>query len=334
MSDSGELKVEIGDHVPWAKGVIHRFAEKMGFDEASLSEIDLCVTELLTNLVVHKAKNGKVRFHEITENGLSGIEILVEDEGPGIRDIPEVLRGGKSTAGSMGQGLATVQRNVDEFKIHSDSQGTRITIRKYLPPDESKDLPSYSELLVSVSVRTHPESNICGDGHVIRHDGPRTMLAVIDGLGHGKDARNAASRAEAYLHANHRKPLTQMPAELHSILHSTRGGVAGIAVIDKATEELSFVGVGNIHARLWLSEGNGWVRPVSMNGTLGVSFRIPRIFVYPWKRGSIFIMHSDGLRDSWELSKQERSLHPTEIARRLMQRYWRHSDDATVMVVR
>lgn len=332
--ESGELRIELPDHVHWAKGVIRRFAEKIGFSQILLHGIELCVAELATNLVVHKSKNGRISFHAITENGLKGIEITAQDDGPGIKNIPEALHGGTSTSGSLGQGLASVQRTVDEFEIHSNHNGTLVRIRKYLPPEKDKEDLARKDLVISVSVRTHPESNVCGDGHMIRHDGSKTLLSVIDGLGHGKQARDAAAVAEAYLHANYRKPLEQMPEELHALLRHTRGAVAGIVRIDEVKGTMDFIGVGNISARLWMADSKEMVRPVSMSGTLGVSLRTPRIFSYPWTKKSILIMHSDGLREHWDLSREDITLPAAEISQMLIQNYWRKNDDATVLVAK
>lgn len=332
MKKTNEMRIEKEEHMLETRGIIHRFAEKLEFSDKLLAQIDLCVSELATNLVVHRAKNGKMSFREVQEDDLRGIEILVQDEGPGIKNVPQALQGGLSTAGSLGQGLASVQRIADEFEIYSNSNGTRVRLRKYLPPE--KTAVSYKGLVVSVAVRTHPESTICGDGHVIRHDGPRTLLAVIDGLGHGTQARAAATVAEAYLHANYRKPLEQMPAELHELLRHTRGAVAGIGRIDEAQKMIHFIGIGNISVRLWSAENAGWIRLISINGTLGASFRAPRLFSYPWEKKSVLVMHSDGLKERWDLSKDECAKNPTEIARILMTNHWRRTDDATVMVAR
>ncbi|NLI98955.1 SpoIIE family protein phosphatase [bacterium] len=332
--EKGELQIEVSEHILWAKGVVKRFAEKLGFYSSSLHEIELCVAELATNLIVHKVKNGRLSFNAISENGLRGIEITAQDEGPGIKNLPDALRGGVSSSGSLGQGLASVQRFADEFEIHSNQEGTHVKIRKYLPPEKESEDTSRRDLTVSVSVRTHPESTVCGDGHIIRHDGPKTLLAVIDGLGHGKSAREAAAAAEAYIHANYRKTLEQMPEELHSILRHTRGAVASIARIDEDKEKIDYIGVGNISARLWLPQSSEMVRLVSMSGTLGVSLRTPRLFSYPWKKKSVLIMHSDGIREHWEVTKKELSESPTEIAQELIKNYWRKNDDATVLVAK
>lgn len=332
MDKPHRLKIGISDHVPWARAEVRRFAKEMGFEDKLLAEIELCVSELATNLVVHNTTNGQLTFEGFKENGLEGIEIISTDDGPGIKNLEEALRGGLSSAGSLGEGLSSVQRIADEFEIHSSKTGTRVSIRKYLPkPKPAGGMPLIS---VSVVVRTHPESPVCGDGYVIRHNGLSTMVAVIDGLGHGEKARHAAAKAEAYLHANHRKPLSQMPAELHNQLRSTRGAVVGIARIDETEGKLYFVGVGNISARLWMPAEKTWARPVSMSGTLGVSLREPRIFAYRWQKGSLLVVHSDGIKDAWELDHDQFSQTPAKIAAYILQGYWRRSDDATVLVAK
>jgi hypothetical protein len=71
-----------------------------------------------------------------------------------------------------------------------------------------------------------------------------------------------------------------------------------------------------------------------MTGTLGVSFHQPRVFSYPWKKGNLLIIHSDGIAESWELSPQDFNTHPTEISQNLIEKHWQQNDDATVMVAK
>jgi serine/threonine-protein kinase RsbT len=56
------------------------------------------------------------------------------DSGPGIEDIERVLKGGYSTARSLGLGLSGSRRLVDDFSIESSlGKGTRIVIVKWKP---------------------------------------------------------------------------------------------------------------------------------------------------------------------------------------------------------
>jgi serine/threonine-protein kinase RsbT len=59
-------------------------------------------------------------------NGLNrhGISVIATDDGPGIPDIRQALRGGFSTSGSLGLGLPGVRRLMDEFEITSQPNPT------------------------------------------------------------------------------------------------------------------------------------------------------------------------------------------------------------------
>lgn len=64
--------------------------------------------------------------------GDSGIEVIVEDEGPGIADVDRVLDGGYSTSGGFGRGVAGARALVDEFTIETElGSGTRVEMRKW-----------------------------------------------------------------------------------------------------------------------------------------------------------------------------------------------------------
>jgi len=61
-----------------------------------------------------------------------GVELVAQDEGPGIADIPLALSEGYSTGGGLGCGLPGVQRLMDDFEINSTpGLGTRIVARKW-----------------------------------------------------------------------------------------------------------------------------------------------------------------------------------------------------------
>jgi anti-sigma regulatory factor (Ser/Thr protein kinase) len=82
------------------------------------------------NLVIH-AGGGLLRA-EITSESM---EIVAEDQGPGIPDVKQALKEGWSTAPDRiremgfgaGMGLPNIVRNSDEFKIDSQvGKGTRL----------------------------------------------------------------------------------------------------------------------------------------------------------------------------------------------------------------
>jgi serine/threonine-protein kinase RsbT len=69
---------------------------------------------------------------KLEPTGRKGIEIVCEDQGPGITDISLVMRDGYSTSRGMGMGLPGAKRLMDEFDIKSqEGVGTTIICRKW-----------------------------------------------------------------------------------------------------------------------------------------------------------------------------------------------------------
>ena len=107
-------------------------AVEAGFDETNQVLIATAASELATNIVKY-AKEGEVILKIIQRDRQLGIEIIARDDGPGIRDIEQVMQDNFSTSkGSLGLGLPSVQRIMDEFKIESQpGQGTIVSTLKW-----------------------------------------------------------------------------------------------------------------------------------------------------------------------------------------------------------
>ncbi|MFC7230600.1 ATP-binding protein [Saliphagus sp. GCM10025308] len=62
------------------------------------------------------------------------VEIVFDDNGPGIPDVDRALEEGYSTSSGMGHGLSGARKMMDEFEIDTSAEtGTTVTIRKYVP---------------------------------------------------------------------------------------------------------------------------------------------------------------------------------------------------------
>ena len=107
-------------------------ASRFGFTGSDLTVIATAISELARNIVTY-AKKGVIRLKVINggSNG-HGIQVVAQDEGPGIADLDQALRDGFSTSGSLGLGLPGVRRLVDEFRIESKrNRGTTVTVTKW-----------------------------------------------------------------------------------------------------------------------------------------------------------------------------------------------------------
>jgi signal transduction histidine kinase/ActR/RegA family two-component response regulator len=103
-----------------------------GFGMQDQVRVSTVVSELARNIYNYAGK-GKIEF------GLEGttipqlLKIQVEDKGPGIPHIDEVLSGAYKSTTGMGLGVIGAKRMMDRFEITTNHEGTSITLRKFLP---------------------------------------------------------------------------------------------------------------------------------------------------------------------------------------------------------
>jgi serine/threonine-protein kinase RsbT len=108
-------------------------AVSLGFSYGDATLLATAISELARNIVTY-AKAGDIRLSAINGAVRQGIQVVAQDEGPGIPDVQQALRDGFSTSGSLGLGLPGVKRLVDDFQIVSDvNRGTTVTVKKWKP---------------------------------------------------------------------------------------------------------------------------------------------------------------------------------------------------------
>jgi len=107
-------------------------AEAIGFNYMDQTRIATAVSELARNAFQYAGK-GKVRISPIDIGSEHGIEIVVEDHGPGIKDLESAMKGGYSTSRGLGMGLSGSRKLMDEFEIKTRiGEGTVVRIRKWM----------------------------------------------------------------------------------------------------------------------------------------------------------------------------------------------------------
>lgn len=167
----------------------------------------------------------------------------------------------------------------------------------------------------------------CGDGVMVRDDGTRTLLAVVDALGHGPAAAEVTALALACLA---RVALdcgpTALLFELHEALRGTRGAAAMACVLEG--ERLAGCGVGNVDLRTDPKS----VPVVLSPGILGNSVRVFRSFEGPAPAGTRVLLFSDGVSGTRLRLDELRALDPERACRTIVERFAYPHDDATVLV--
>lgn len=108
-----------------------RIAGNVGFSAIDLVLVATSISELARNIVRY-ARKGEIAIRPVTNSAQRGIEIIARDEGPGIKDVEQVLQVGFSTSASLGLGLPGVRRLMDEFEIQSRiGHGTIVIAKKW-----------------------------------------------------------------------------------------------------------------------------------------------------------------------------------------------------------
>jgi anti-sigma regulatory factor (Ser/Thr protein kinase) len=301
-------------------------AQRLGFDETRSGEFALLATEVSRNVLVH-GNGGEVVLSGIKEKDALTARILAMDKGPGIPNMAKAMIDGYSTAGTMGGGMGAMKRIANKVEVFSGREGTIVLLQVgQASPTE--------QLQVAGLAVPYPGERVCGDAWTCHCTAERTLLIVVDGLGHGWEASEAAQEAVAIF----RKRVESRPGEIlsyvHEALRKTRGAVAAIAEIRPREGTLLYTGVGNISAVV-LSRGTSRSL-VSHNGTLGVATSKIQEFKSEWPSDGVLVVHSDGLHSRWDLAPYAGLLgrHAAVIGGALLRDFRRHRDDASVVVVK
>ena len=331
MTSDLALSIKEISGVAEARRVAAEMAAKLGFGQTESGKLALVVTELGTNLVKH-AKSGRVVLRQVDEGPHHGLDVLALDGGPGIANVAECLRDGYSTSGSPGSGLGAIRRLADAFDLHSvQDVGTAIMARLWAAPVGPARTGSFE--IGAVCVPKSGES-VCGDGWIVLDQPTRMLLLLADGLGHGPSAAEAAWTAVDVVREHATLPLTDLMHVVHPALRPTRGAAVALAAIDRRTQVVEFVGVGNVAGRIVSPQAEKSM--VSLPGTVGVDLRKINSFTYPWSDDALLILHSDGLTTRWNLSSYPGLAlrHPSLIAGVLFRDHCRGYDDTTIVVVK
>jgi len=296
-------------------------------DEARSGELALLATEMSRNILVHGGGGEAIIMGSKNDRGaVAGI--LGLDNGPGIADVSQALADGYSTGGTMGGGMGAMKRIASALEIFTGHHGTIIFGQVGNPG------PSHALQIAGIAVPYKGE-RACGDAWACEKTAEdRTLLVLIDGLGHGWEAAEAAQEAVQSFRKHRDRSPGQILSYMHDSLRKTRGAAAAVCEIRPAEGNLTYAGVGNTAAVVLSHRVSRSL--VSHNGTLGVTISRIQEFRVEWPEDGILVMHSDGLKSRWDLSSYSGLLarHAAVIGGALIRDFRRQSDDASVVVVK
>ena len=127
------VRVDQEHQIAQARQAATGIAQALGFPPSVTARLATAVTELARNLFFHAQNGGAITLTVVKDGKNVGIQVVSEDAGPGIEDVPLAMQDGYTTRGGMGGGLPGARRLMDEFLITSQpGVGTRIVAKKWL----------------------------------------------------------------------------------------------------------------------------------------------------------------------------------------------------------
>jgi phosphoserine phosphatase RsbX len=162
------------------------------------------------------------------------------------------------------------------------------------------------------------------------------LVAVLDGLGHGGPAADAAATAAEVIRAHRSAPAPELLQHCHAALRKTRGVVMTLAWFDLERRELAWAGVGNVEARLVRGAavyGDRHDSALVLGGVVGYNLPAVRASTLELRRGDAVAFATDGIAADYSASLAP-GLPAQRLAERILARHAKGTDDALAVVVR
>lgn len=186
--------------------------------------------------------------------------------------------------------------------------------------------------------RPLPSEYTSGDrGIAVDVDGAAALFGVVDGLGHGPAAAEAALRAVDAVTRARSERVEVLIQLCHRVLVGTRGVAMTLARVDFADSTVTWAGVGNVTADLLAKAPTGiQVRSSARLSGGIVGYRIPEIRpaqVVSIRPGDLIVMSTDGIAEDY-LDHIDFSAPAVAIAEGLLGKDAKETDDAMVLAAR
>jgi negative regulator of sigma-B (phosphoserine phosphatase) len=189
----------------------------------------------------------------------------------------------------------------------------------------------------AVAGRPMPGEDVSGDVATVHAIGSRCVVAVVDGLGHGPEAADAANLAVEVIEKNRAEPLEALVLLTHEKLATSRGAAATVAIIDGERGQMEWVGVGNVNGLLVRADDTARPRTLGVflcRGVLG--YNLPTLHLsdpVSLENGDCIVIATDGVRGD-PLALVTQGAPVGRSAETILTRCASEDDDALVFVAR
>jgi negative regulator of sigma-B (phosphoserine phosphatase) len=188
----------------------------------------------------------------------------------------------------------------------------------------------------SVATRCRPGEVTNGDRAVVEVRRDETLVAGIDGVGHGEAAARVAKRAAAVIRRGSGEDLTALATRCHQALRGTRGAALSLVRVSATSAQLTWLGIGNVEGRLLTGSSPAARVKGSLAPAPGIAgHELPQLTpeTLDLEPGDLLVLATDGVHvrfaDALAVSGSTES-----ISQRVLTDDWDHADDALVITMR
>jgi hypothetical protein len=175
-----------------------------------------------------------------------------------------------------------------------------------------------------------------GDRHVFQPFDGGALVAVMDGLGHGRQAAAAAIEACSILQDNAGENVISLVQRCHAGLRNTRGATISLASFNFRDSLMTWMGVGNVQGIFLRANKTRNDREESLlmrPGVVGSHLPSLQAAVLPVSPGDSLAFATDGVETTFDYSSL-RCQPPGRAAEAILGRYAKGKDDALIIVAR
>ena len=195
-----------------------------------------------------------------------------------------------------------------------------------------------------VAASPHPDESQSGDAYAVIPTPGGILVGVIDGLGHGAQAAQAAATAVATLQRYAGESVIALIRRCHEAEKSTRGAVMSLADFNARDHTMTWISVGNVDGLLLHPDSHSTSSHecvVMRGGVVGDNLPVLHAEVLPVSPGDVLIFVTDGIKRGFEqglsITASPRfslTAPPQEIANQICTHWNKGTDDALAFVAR
>jgi serine phosphatase RsbU (regulator of sigma subunit) len=179
-----------------------------------------------------------------------------------------------------------------------------------------------------------PGERESGDVSVVQPFDKGVLVAVVDALGHGHDAAQAAQVAAATLERYAHEGPVYLLRRCDELMRPTRGAAISVAWFDTEQRAMTWLGVGNVTGALVRADPTArpQVRQLIVHSGV-VGYHLPELHpsALPVVPGDVLVLATDGVRSDFADSLPA-AMGPQPLAERILKDYATRNDDALVLV--